>query len=301
MLSEPNTPPFKFGDVVEHGAGVRIVVKQCSLQVQHERTRWIIDGEDGNRYFAKNCRMVVPSDAVTLKGDPEEFQVDLDIEPVAQNDKGEFVGVSAINGAAVYAERSPVELFVASLTLDVARCLSVFQHHGDCPAFRSQLSDVIRKELCEIPLMPVSQHKATDDVRKEHIETLRAKVAELEERSKEANAELVRAAQTSDDWKAKAEKASELLTARVEECAKLRNSVTKQAGAIAKLSTVCRSRGRVLRSCGKTLAALRDERSRHEDIARRAGIEALEDAIFEAVVEHKLDAIDAPAGEEASV
>lgn len=65
MTSDPNVKiepvsaaPFKPGDLVEHGAGVRIVVKNCTLQVQHARTLWIIDGEDGNRYFAKNCKLL---------------------------------------------------------------------------------------------------------------------------------------------------------------------------------------------------------------------------------------------------
>lgn len=109
---------------------------------------------------------------------PVEFVRTEELEPGTLNEQGEFVGISAINGATVHAERSPVELFVANLSAALVRVVLKYSAGG-----RDELAAAITTqivfELGEIPLMPVSQHKAADDIRKEHIETLREKIDEL--------------------------------------------------------------------------------------------------------------------------
>lgn len=140
--------------------------------------------------------LTIPNVGTITLGKSETYVGTFDLEPETLGEQGEFVGVSEINGSTVHAVRSPVELFVANLTAALVNVVQKYRAAGR-EELAAAITTQISFELGSLPLMPVSQHKATDDVRKEHIETLRAKVAELEERSKEANAELVRSAQTA--------------------------------------------------------------------------------------------------------
>lgn len=84
--AETAQAPFKFGDVVRHESGLIINVAACVRVVAHSDVRWAVYDAAGNRVWAKNCRLD------------------------AGDDQGTFVGISAVNGAAVHAEQTTAEL-----------------------------------------------------------------------------------------------------------------------------------------------------------------------------------------------
>lgn len=138
--AETAQPPFKFGDVVRHESGLIINVASCVRVVAHSHLLWAVYDTNGNRVWAKNCRLATPLDLPirehekltnaplvsvvkepdgklltdplgTIKlGKSESHVGSFGFEPGTINDQGAFVGISAVNGAAVHAEQTAAEL-----------------------------------------------------------------------------------------------------------------------------------------------------------------------------------------------